>query len=164
MRQLQLKQDSILVQNSFNSIVLFQMISNEIYKKISNAKVYYPNFDIWYYDNVIPSVFSGDKELIFEMRYERIVGVAIIKHSEKKLCHLSIFDEYRDRGYGLTLFEKVFDKLDTRKPYLSVSEEKYIEFNKIFNYYGFQLSDKQVGVYRKDKVEYYFNEEPSEII
>lgn len=159
MKQIQLKQNSILVQNSLNNIVIFQMFTNEVYKRISNAKAYYPNFDRWYYHNVIPSVFSGDKEFIFEMRKEKIVGIAIIKHSEKKLCHLSIFEEYKNRGYGLALFEKVFKKLDTKKPYLTVSEEKYIEFKKIFNHYGFQLSDKQVGVYRRDKVEYYFNKE-----
>lgn len=157
MKQIQLKQNSILVKTYLENILTFQIFANELYKKILKAKVYYPDFDIWYYDNVIPSVFSGDKEFIFEMRKEKIIGVAIIKHSEKKLCHLSIFEEYKNKGYGLALFEKVFDKLDTKKPYLTVSEEKYIEFKKIFDYYGFQLSDKQVGVYRKSKIEYHFN-------
>lgn len=164
MKQIQLKQNSILVQNSLNNIVIFQMFTNEVYKRISNAKVYYPDFERWYHDNVIPSVFSEDKEFIFEMRKEKIVGVAIIKHSEKKLCHLSIFEEYKNKGYGLALFEKVFKKLDTKKPYLTVSEEKYVEFKRLFNHYGFILSGKQVGIYRKSKIEYYFNKKTSKVI
>ena len=98
--------------------------------------------------NVIPSIITGDKEFVFEIR-NKIVGAAIIKHSKKKLCHLSIFDEYRNRSYGLALFEKVFEKLDTKKPCLTVLEEKYAEFKRLFNYYGFKLSDKNWNLYKK---------------
>jgi len=156
MRLHQIKQNN-LNWTSVEELILFQNCINEIYKKISHAKLYYPEFDKWYYNNVVPSVINGDKEFVFEIRNEKIVGVAIIKHSEKKLCHLSIFEEYKNKGYGLSLFEKVFYKLDTNKPYLTVSEEKYTEFKKIFNYYGFELSDCKRDVYRKNKIEYYFN-------
>jgi len=137
----------------------FKIFVDKVYERLEHSKVYYPNFKEWYYSNVIPSIMNGDKEFIFEIKNQKIVGIAIIKYSEKKLCHLSIFDEYKNRGYGLSLFEKVFSKLNTRKPYLTVSEEKYIEFKKIFNYYDFRLNDKKIGIYRKNKIEYYFNKE-----
>jgi hypothetical protein len=144
--------------NQIRTFFTFKIFTDKVYERLEHSKLYYPHFKEWYYSNVIPSVVDGDKEFIFEIRNHKIVGIAIIKHSQKKLCHLSIFDEYKNKGYGLSLFEKVFDKLNTRKPYLTVSEEKYIEFKKIFNYYNFELSDKKIDIYRNNKIEYYFNE------
>jgi len=141
----------------YNTLLLYQFFIDEIYIKISSANKYYPDFKNWYYNNVIPSIIDGDKEFIFELRNNKLVGIAIIKHSEKKLCHLSIFEEYKNRGYGLKLFEQSFRKLETKQPYLTVSEEKYIEFKKIFNYYGFELSYTRRNTYRNNKIEYYFN-------
>ena len=156
MLQSQIRKNNFLIQQH-KDLMVFKLFTDEIYKKISLAIKYYPNFENWYYTNVIPSVLNGDKEFILEIRNSKIVGLAIIKHSEKKLCHLSIFDEYKNKGYGLKLFEKSFQALGTNKPYLTVSEEKYIEFKRIFNYYGFKLKDKKLNVYRENKYEYYFN-------
>jgi hypothetical protein len=156
MLQYQIQKNNFTIQQ-FMNLKIFKLVVDEIYKKISPAKQYYPDFENWYYANVIPSILNGDKEFIFEIRNGEIVGLAIIKHSEKKLCHLSIFDEYKNKGYGLKLFEKSFQALGTNKPYLTVSEEKYIEFKRIFNYYGFKLKDKKLNAYRKNKYEYYFN-------
>jgi len=156
MLQYQIKKNDFL-NRQYRDLMVFKLFTDEIYKKISSAIQYYPNFENWYYRNVIPSILNGDKEFIFELRNNRIVGLAIIKHSEQKLCHLSIFDEYQNRGYGLKLFEKSFQALGTNKPYLTVSEEKYVEFKRIFNYYGFKLKDKKLNTYRKNKYEYYFN-------
>jgi len=156
-----LYQQNKIIYNS--NLLLFKCLISGIYYKISHSKKYYPNFDRWYFNNVIPSILIGDKEFVFEIKNEKIVGVAIIKHSEKKLCHLSIFNEYRNRGYGLSLFEKVFEKLDTKKPYLTVSEEKYVEFKKLFDYYGFKLSYIQIGAYRKNKIEYFFNKKETNV-
>ncbi len=141
-----------------NNLMMFNILTNSIYQKISSAQMYYPNFYEWYHNNVIPSLINGDKEFIFEFASEKIVGLSIIKHSEKKLCHLSIFDEHKNRGYGLRLFEKSFISLKTDKPFLTVSEEKYLEFKKIFDYYGFELTDKKLNLYRENKMEYFFNE------
>jgi len=164
---LKLKKENIMSQNQTNkniflnqqykNLMIFKLFIDGIYKKISSAKQYYPDFENWYYANVVPSILNGDKEFLFEIRNSKIVGLAIIKHSEKKLCHLSVFDGYKNRGYGLKLFEKSFQALGTSKPYLTVSEEKYIEFKKIFNYYGFKLKYKKLNAYRKNKYEYYFN-------
>lgn len=156
MLQNQISKNNFLKQQ-YKNLMVFRLFIDEIYKKISAAKQYYPNFENWYYTNVIPSILDGDKEFLFKIKNNKIVGLAIIKHTEKKLCHLSIFNEYRNRGYGLQLFEKSFEVLGTNKSYLTVSEEKYIEFKRIFNYYGFKLEDKKLNAYRENKYEYYFN-------
>lgn len=156
MLQYQIQENDFLNQQ-YENLIIFKLFTDELYKKILSATIYYPDFKKWYYTNVIPSILNGDKEFIFEIRNNKIIGLAIIKHSEKKLCHLSIFDEYKNKGYGLKLFEKSFQALGTNKPYLTVSEEKYIEFKKIFDYYGFKLKYKKLNIYRENKYEYYFN-------
>ena len=84
--------------------------------------------------------------------------MSLVKYEEKKLCTLKVFDEFQNKGYGLKLFEKSFDALNTDKPFLTVSEEKYLEFEKIFKYFNFELTSVKKGLYRNNKLEYFFNE------
>lgn len=87
-------------------------------------------------------------------------GVSIIKNTqeEKKICTLRVMEKYQNRGIGLRLFEKSFETLQTRFPLLSVSEEKYPDFKKIFDYYGFKLTSIKENYYRIGKKEFFFNE------
>jgi len=135
-----------------------QNFYKSIYPSLKDAKKYYPHFETWYKDKVVPDLLNLDRELILEERDKRIVGISIIKESEKKLCTLRIIDEFQNRGIGLKLFEKTFKKLDTTKPFLTVSEEKLVEFAKIFKYYGFILTSVHNDLYRNGKKEYFFNE------
>lgn len=140
---------------------LFNMANNFfnlIYQRLDSAEEYYPNFQNWYQTKVIHDVLSGKRELIFEEINDKTVGLSLIKFEEKKLCTLKVFEEYQNKGYGLKLFEKSFEKLGTEKPFLTVSEEKYEEFKKIFDYYNFKLTSIKLGIYRENKLEYFFNE------
>lgn len=129
-----------------------------IYNKLNSAEQFYPNFKNWYYGKVIPDLFLDKRNFIFEKRNDNIVGLSLVKYDEKKLCTLKIFEEYQNKGYGLKLFEKTFKELDTDKPFLTVSEEKYVEFKKVFSYYNFELTSIKKDYYRNDKLEYFFNE------
>ena len=129
-----------------------------IYYYLKDAKRYYPNFDIWYYQNVIPAVKNGDKKIITIKNEIVIKGICIVKLSEKKLCTLRVMENYQDKGIGIRLFEKSFEALNTRTPLLSVSEEKLPSFKKIFDYYGFKLTSIKENYYRKGKKEYFYNE------
>ena len=138
----------------FNSKQEYQ----KIYSCLEDAKKYYPNFEKWYNEKVIPDLINFKRELIIERRNKNIVGISIIKLEEKKLCTLKIIDTFQNRGLGLKLFEKSFEKLNTEKPFLTVSEEKLAEFKKIFNYYSFNLTSVHNSLYRDGKKEYFFNE------
>lgn len=131
---------------------------NLIYKRLSTAEQFYPDFKYWYFKKVLPDIFSNKRDFIFENRDNNIVGLSLVKYDEKKLCTLKVFEEYQNKGLGLKLFEKSFEKLDTDKPFLSVSQEKYEEFKKLFNYYKFELTSVKTGLYRDNKLEYFFNE------
>ncbi|HIP26591.1 MAG TPA: GNAT family N-acetyltransferase [Flavobacteriaceae bacterium] len=129
-----------------------------IYSYLKGAKQYYPDFNIWYMDKVVTELLNLDRELLIEHRGHDVAGIAIIKKSEKKLCTLKVIDSYQNKGIGLKLFEKSFNALGTDKPFLTVSEEKLPEFEKLFQYYGFQLTSIHDGLYRDKKKEYFFNE------
>jgi len=131
---------------------------NNIYSRLNSAEEYYPNFREWYYQKVLPDIISNNREFLFDIRDSRVVGLSLVKYEEKKLCTLKVFEQYQNRGYGLNLFEKSFEALGTNKPFLTVSEEKHIEFKKIFKYYGFELTSVKTGLYRDNKLEYFFNQ------
>ena len=131
-----------------------------VYSELKSAELYYPDFKNWYYSKVVPDLLLKNRSLLVEKRQNNIAGIAIIKNTiqEKKLCTLKIIDQYQNRGIGLKLFEKTFEELETTKPYLTVSEEKMVEFKKIFNYYNFELTSVKKDLYRAGKVEFIFNE------
>lgn len=152
---------NIYLKNFKANIVLFQselLVYEAIYERIKKAKKFYPDFKNWYYSKVIPEVINNKREIILEQRANEIVGLSIVKFDEKKLCTLKIFDEYKNRGYGLRLFEKSFERLETNKPFLTASEEKHQEFKRIFKYYNFELTSVKENLYRKGKKEYFYNE------
>lgn len=137
---------------------MYNIYFSSLYNKLNSAQQFYPDFQDWYYNKVIPDVLNDKRDFIFESHNDKIVGVSLVKYEEQKLCTLKVFEEYQNRGYGLRLFEKSFDALNTDKPFLTVSEEKYLEFKKIFNYYSFELTSVKHGYYRDNKLEYFFNE------
>lgn len=131
-----------------------------IYYYLSDAKRFYPDFDVWYFTNVIPSIARKEKQILMMKDEKNLKGIAIVKNTlkEKKICTLRVMEGYQNRGIGLKLFEKSFETLHTRFPLLSVSEEKYLDFKKIFDYYGFKLTSVIEGYYRTGKKELFFNE------
>jgi hypothetical protein len=139
-------------------INIYNIYFNNIYSRLNSAEQYYPSFKSWYYNTVVSEILNNKRDFIFESRNDKIVGLSLIKYEEKKLCTLKVFEEYQNKGYGLKLFEKSFEALDTDKPFLTVSEEKYIEFKRVFKYYDFNLTDIKQGLYRNNKLEYFFNE------
>jgi len=129
------------------------------YLHLEQSKIYYPDFKNWFYSKVVPGVISGKRKIIIETRNDNVAGIAIIKkHNEIKLSTLKVSDSFKNSGLGLKLFEKCFTALNTEKPFLTVSEEKLPEFKRIFDYYGFKLTNIENNVYRHGKKEYYYNE------
>lgn len=151
-----------LIETTSSTVIISSCkdIFNEysIYYSINKARLYYPNFDVWYFTNVIPSLKNGSKKMIVSQINKNLRGLAILKYSEKKICHLSVMDLYKNKGYGIKLFEQSFNELKTDKPFLTVSEEKLPEFEKIFKYFDFKLTNVIEGYYRKNKKEYFYNQ------
>jgi ribosomal protein S18 acetylase RimI-like enzyme len=149
--------------NLFNKFLITNLMKiaiDKIYYELKATEKLYPNFNYWFYNKVIPDVLQDKRKILLEIRNNEIAGIAIIKNTseEKKLCTLRVTSKYQNKGIGLKLFERAFEELNTSKPFLTVSEEKYKEFEKIFKYYGFELTNKIKDYYRKGKSELFFNE------
>jgi acetyltransferase (GNAT) family protein len=130
-----------------------------VYGYLTEAKKYYPDFEKWFFNIVVPEVEVGDRHLLIETRDDYVAGIAIVKAiDEKKLCTLRVVDRFQGTGLGIRLFERCFEALETDSPFLTISEEKLPAFQRIFDYYGFEMTSIKSDVYRKGKKEYFFNE------
>lgn len=130
-----------------------------LYKQIESASAYYPEFNIWYFQKVVPDLMLERRKIITETRDGHVAGIAIVKLSEElKLSTLKVNDNFQNRGVGLKLFERSFELLGSRKPFLTVSEDRLPLFQKIFKYYDFELTNVHEGIYRTGKKEFFFNE------
>ncbi len=90
----------------------------------------------------------------------KLAAIAIIKRTlgENKICNLTVLNDYKNRGIGIKLIKRCFRELGTKKPFFTISEEKLPEFAKIIKYFDFKKSRSVYGLYRKNKVEYFYNE------
>ena len=130
-----------------------------IIKHLQDLSGFYPGFNFWLYEKMIPGIVSGERSILLEHRRGTLSGLAIVKNTryEQKLCCLRVLPAFQGSGVGLRLFERTFELLDNSRPLLSVAEEQIQVFQKLFSYYGFELERKYNGYYRPLKDELSFN-------
>ena len=133
------------------------------YLKFSKKK--YPKFNCWF--NKISSEIGTDKRIVY-LAFDRfknekkIIGIMILKNTEKekKICSIYISKEHRKKGIATKFFEKAFAELGTKKPVISVGRDSYKDAIKhLINKYHFKLTLKKFGVYRKHRLELFFNQD-----
>ena len=134
-------------------------INSFLIDTLGDLRLFYPEFNSWVSNVVIPGIIAGERSIILEYRRDDLAGLAILKDSlaEKKLCCLQVMPQFQGSGIGLSLFEKSFELLNTQNPLLSISEEQKNNFLKIFKYYGFELGEAYHQYYRPLKTELSFN-------
>lgn len=132
---------------------------NDVFTDLKKLSWQYPNFESWLDEKVLTGLYDGTRSIIVEWRDDKIAGVAILKHDsvEKKLCCLIIMPDFQNKGIGIKLFKKVFSVLGTDKPLLSISEDKLPEFEKIFNYFGFEKTETYPNLYHPNTTEISYN-------
>lgn len=120
----------------------------------------YPLIESWYRQKVIPGLRAGTRLLIVVERNSSIVGLGIAKREqgERKICTVRVAPLYNGRGIGLRIFDRLLHWLDTDQPYLTVNEEKFPAFERIFENYGFTRTSVKSGLYVPNKSEFIFNE------
>lgn len=132
---------------------------NNVYQALSDLQKEYPGFEKWYFEKVVPGIFSGER-MIFAAYYEnKLAGIVILKDSfEKKICTLRVLPEYQRMGIGHQLLDYALSMVDTLKPVITVSDDHIHEFATILiRDYGFVLNELQFGYYRENHIEYVFN-------
>lgn len=132
----------------------------EVLTHMQDLRDCYPDFEHWVTQKVVPGIHAGERSILIAYRENQLAGFAITKDDglEKKLCCLRVLKNFqKSHGIGIQLFERAFDELHTDKPLLSVAEERYPDFIRIFDYFGFQKAAVYKGIYRPMKYEYAFN-------
>jgi hypothetical protein len=150
---------SIIIDNQNCNTSELIDVTKKIYNEIFHLEKYYPNFKEWYFNKVTNGIIEGNRSFIIEIRDCKIAGISILKDTEKekKICTLFVSDEYKSKGLGIKLFERSMKMLNTDKPLASVSEDRLKDFERIFNYFNFNLSNEYQDLYLPNKKEFSFN-------
>lgn len=132
----------------------------EIYKFLGRLVFEYQGFRSWY-QGLFGEEFElkYNREIIICEEQFRIAGVAIIKNDlqEKKICTLRVAREYQHQGIGHNLIEMCMQQLHTDKPMITLHKSKMNQFEKLLNYYNFELEQIQKHYYSIFSTELVFN-------
>lgn len=150
---------TLIIDNESAGTTKLKNIANEVFNNIYHLENSYPTFNNWYFNKVVPGLIDGTRSFIIEFRDEKFAGIAILKDTaeEKKICTISINNEYKSKGIGFRLFEKSMRLLDANRPLLTVSEDRLPEFEKIFHHFDYEYVAEYHGLYLPRKRELSFN-------
>lgn len=139
----------------------------KLYNYLRDLAESYPRFDHWFYNVVIPEVEkkNGEREIIIVLSeledcYETVLtGIAILKKKqlEKKICTFRVHEDYRNQGIGTELFEKCFEYLGTRKPIITIANNRKEIFEKHILNYNFEEKQVLEDYYKQGSIEYVYN-------
>lgn len=119
----------------------------------------YPGIERWFREKVVPGLRTGNRFLLRVERNGQLVGVGIAKQEdeEKKICTVRVAPEHFGRGLGIRIFDGLLRWLDEDSPHLTVSSTKMPAFERIFDWYGFNLTTIRNGLYLPDRAELGYN-------
>lgn len=120
----------------------------------------YPGIEQWFSTKVVPGLRDESRTLLRVERQGELVGLGIAKkeHNERKICTVRVAPSHVGRGIGVRIFDSLLKWLDEDKPLLTVNDNKLPIFERIFDYYGFNLTSHIKGLYLPSSVELGFNE------
>lgn len=120
---------------------------------------FYPGFGKWFNRKVTPGLLDGTRSIIVAQGNDGIRGLAVLKDTdiEQKLCCLRVRQDLQGSGLGIKLFNRSFEVLQNDNPLLSVSEDNYGAFEKIFEHFGFEFVKAYDELYLPRKRELSFN-------
>lgn len=138
---------------------LIHLLNETILSELPFFEANYPKFNEWFLHSVLPGIEKSERTIVIEKRNDCVVGLLVLKHTifESKLCTLRVSPCYEGTGLGIRLFETAFELLETEAPLLSVSENNFPKFSKIFEYFGFIHENTYSGLYKPSVEEFSFN-------
>ncbi|MFN3734603.1 GNAT family N-acetyltransferase [Comamonas testosteroni] len=136
----------------------FVVLSALAKRELESVSGLYPGFTHWYQTKVEPGLISGQRKILVRAVRGCLAGLAVLKIAEeRKLCCLRVMPEFQGSGVGVRLFKDAFEELKTEHPLLSVADARLPIFDKVFDYFGFQIGGVYVDMYRANSKEYSFN-------
>lgn len=128
----------------------------DVYNILTRFEAEYPSIFGWYFNKVVPNL-NKDREILVCVDKGRLVGLSIIKHSEKKLCTLFVEERQRGLGIGTKLIELSCKTLGESKPFVTVNNMYLDYYLTLFFKRNFKLVKTYRDYYAKNRVEYSFN-------
>mgnify|MGYP000523484082 CR=1 FL=1 len=125
----------------------------------------YPDIKEWFYSRVLSGLELQERHLAYYMIQSEIVGLGIAKNDglEKKICTLKVHKDYQCKGIGRLILTDMINWLADPKPLITVNENKYPEFEKLFSSYNFKKTKIVEGLYKPGIHELIFNSVESNI-
>lgn len=120
-------------------------------KSLIGLRNYYPGFEKWFDNKIIPNI-NSSRKVILATNNGEFSGVLILKSSEKKICTLFVNENNRHKNLGLDFLRIASEELETYKMFISFNDDvkNFFLNNDYFNFYTKHISDK----YLKNSNEY----------
>lgn len=120
-------------------------------KSLIELRNYYPGFEKWFNNKIIPNI-NSSRKVILATNDGEFSGALILKQSEKKICTLFVNENNRHKNLGLDFLRIASEELETYKMLISFNDDvkNFFLNNDYFNFYTKRISDK----YLKNSKEY----------
>lgn len=130
----------------------------DIKSTVLTLKSNYPKISQWFQAKVEPGIIKGDRSIILAKSGENLAGFTILKNAseEKKICTFYVYPKFRGCGVANDLFQESFRVLGTTKPLMTIPENRFKQFSKYVDEFGFELANRDY-VYQNDTKELIFN-------
>ena len=140
------------------TLVKEEHILKDLFSNIETLKNEYPEFEKWYFEQVVPDVKSEKRQVYAVGQNGCYAGILIIKNSdEKKICTLRVQPEYQGIGIGTQLMNLAIKELASDNPLITVSDTHLNEYTSLFSTFGFVLSEIHLNKYKAGHSEFVFN-------
>lgn len=133
---------------------------NEVFAFLRKLSFEYPNFSGWFNSLFYMGYeLNPDREIIIGRYDKQIAGVIILKKTieENKICTLRVGRQFRNNGIATELVKRGIEWLEDEKPLITCHYTRNRQFDKLFKYYGFELTEKKRGYYGIFNLEYAYN-------
>lgn len=139
--------------------VKFDYYYRKVYSALASLNWEYPAFQKWYFEKVYGDISKGKRCMLIKEHNKQIVGVSILKKSEEetKICTFRISKSFQRFGFGQEMLIKSMDILESRKPIITVSEKRMVEFSKLLTNNDFTLYKEYEHYYNRRTSEFAFN-------
>lgn len=135
---------------------MVNLITNEVLKITLPIKDDYPNYKTWFLTKHLTGI-GKDRDILFTVYKNQIVGIANIKFSEQKICTLYIRPGFRQNKIGKQLIHACMNALGTSKPLITISSNKIHFFQRIIKENHWECSELLSNYYTQDSDEFIFN-------
>lgn len=132
---------------------------HRIYNVLDKLAEEYPNFNTWFYNQVLNDLIDGKRIIIIKEVSGEIAAISIMKitDKEKKISTFRVVTKYQSLGIGKSLMSESINLLEIEKPLITVSETRLSQFEKLFKLFKFELVTINNDYYKNGFAEYSFN-------